>query len=51
MHVDMTLAKEVTFGYSVMFEDGWESNPGGKFHGLCASSFSSYFVFLSWWGL
>jgi hypothetical protein len=41
-HVDLTLAKEATFGYSVMFEEGWEWNLGGKLPGLCASSFPSH---------
>jgi len=34
-HVDLTLAKEATFGYSVMFEEGWEWNRGGKLPGFC----------------
>ncbi|KIM87375.1 polysaccharide lyase family 14 protein [Piloderma croceum F 1598] len=29
-HVDLTLAKEATFGYSVMFADNFEWNLGGK---------------------
>jgi hypothetical protein len=40
--VDLTLAKEATFGYSVMFEEGWESNMGGKLPGLCESSFPPF---------
>jgi hypothetical protein len=34
-HVDLTLAKEATFGYSVMFQEGWEWNLGGKLPGFC----------------
>ena len=33
--VDLTLAKEATFGYSVMFEEGWKWNLGGKLPGFC----------------
>lgn len=33
--VDLTTAKEATFGYSVMFEDGFEWQKGGKLPGLC----------------
>src|SRR5216684_8547009 len=36
--VDLTAAKEVTFGYSVMFEQGFQFNEGGKLPGLCESS-------------
>ncbi|EIM82378.1 uncharacterized protein STEHIDRAFT_133994 [Stereum hirsutum FP-91666 SS1] len=32
--VDLTTAKEATFGYSVMFEDGFEWQKGGKLPGL-----------------
>ncbi|KAI0303313.1 hypothetical protein B0F90DRAFT_1710040 [Multifurca ochricompacta] len=32
--VDLTIAKEATFGYSVMFEEGWEWNRGGKLPGF-----------------
>ncbi|KAI0271779.1 hypothetical protein BGY98DRAFT_922818 [Russula aff. rugulosa BPL654] len=32
--VDLTTAKEVTFGYSVMFEHGFQFNKGGKLPGL-----------------
>ena len=35
--VDLTTAKEVTFGYSVMFEHGFQFNKGGKLPGLCGS--------------
>src|SRR5258708_1784592 len=35
---DLTAAKEVTFGYSVMFEQGFQFNEGGKLPGLCESS-------------
>ena len=42
--VDLTTAKEVTFGYSVMFERGFQFNKGGKLPGLCESSFGLYFV-------
>jgi len=34
-HVDLTLAKEATFGYSVMFEEGYDWNRGGKLPGFC----------------
>lgn len=34
-NVDLTTAKEVTFGYSVMFEEGFQFNMGGKLPGLC----------------
>lgn len=44
--MDLTLAKEATFGYSVMSEEGWEWNPGGKLPGLCASSFPSHLVLM-----
>lgn len=33
--VDLTTAKEATFGYSVMFEEGFEWQKGGKLPGLC----------------
>jgi hypothetical protein len=33
--VDLTTAKEATFGYSVMFPDGFEFVKGGKLPGLC----------------
>jgi hypothetical protein len=33
--VDLTTAKEATFGYSVFFQEGWEWNKGGKLPGLC----------------
>lgn len=33
-HVDLTKAKEATFGYSVMFADNFEWNQGGKIPGL-----------------
>jgi len=36
-NVDLTTAKEATFGYSVMFEEGFEFNMGGKLPGLCES--------------
>ncbi|KAL0945406.1 hypothetical protein HGRIS_000898 [Hohenbuehelia grisea] len=32
--VDLTTAKEVTFGYSIFFEEGFEWNKGGKLPGL-----------------
>jgi len=32
--VDLTTAKEATFGYSVMFDDGFAFNMGGKLPGL-----------------
>ena len=35
--VDLTTAKEATFGYSVFFPDGFEFNKGGKLPGLCMS--------------
>jgi len=42
--VDLTTAKEVTFGYSVMFEHGFQFNKGGKLPGLCESSSTLYIV-------
>jgi len=33
-NVDILSAKEVTFGYSVLFEDGFEFNQGGKLPGV-----------------
>ncbi|KAG6883664.1 hypothetical protein C0993_004852 [Termitomyces sp. T159_Od127] len=33
--VDLTTAKEATFGYSVFFEKGFAFNKGGKLPGLC----------------
>jgi len=35
-NVDLTTAKEVTFGYSVYFEDGFDFNIGGKLPGVYA---------------
>lgn len=32
--VDLTTAKEATFGYSVMFDEGFDWNKGGKLPGL-----------------
>lgn len=32
------VAQEVVFGYSVMFEEGWEWAKGGKLPGICAST-------------
>lgn len=47
------LAQEVVFGYSVMFEEGWEWAKGGKMPGICESFLiSERFTFLtrrSWW--
>lgn len=37
--VDWTTAREVTLGYSVFFEEGFEFNKGGKLPGLCTSSY------------
>ncbi|KAL4065171.1 polysaccharide lyase family 14 protein [Scleroderma citrinum] len=34
MNVDLTTAKEVTFGYSVYFDEGFEWQKGGKLPGL-----------------
>lgn len=34
-NVDLTTAKEATFGYTVMFEEGFEFNRGGKLPGFC----------------
>lgn len=42
--VDLTTAKEVTFGYSVMFEHGFQFNKGGKPPGLRESLFDLYVV-------
>lgn len=36
-NVDLTTAKEATFGYSVMFENGFDWNKGGKLPGFCKS--------------
>jgi hypothetical protein len=33
--VDLTHAKEATFAYSVMFEQAWKWNLGGKLPGFC----------------
>lgn len=33
--VDLTTAKEATFGYSVMFDQGFQWNKGGKLPGFC----------------
>jgi hypothetical protein len=33
----LTTAKEATLGYSVLFQDGFEFNLGGKLPGLCTS--------------
>jgi hypothetical protein len=38
--VDLTTAKEATFGYSVYFEEGFQFNMGGKLPGLCALIFA-----------
>ena len=35
-NVDLTTAKEATFGYSVFFPEGFAFNLGGKLPGLCA---------------
>lgn len=40
-NVDLTTAKEVTFGYSVMFDKNFQFTKGGKLPGLC--EFSLYF--------
>jgi hypothetical protein len=36
-NVDLTTAKEATFGYSVYFQEGFEFNLGGKLPGFCTS--------------
>ncbi|THH09317.1 hypothetical protein EW146_g8720 [Bondarzewia mesenterica] len=36
--LDLSTAKEATFGYSVMFEDGFDWNMGGKLPGLSSAS-------------
>jgi hypothetical protein len=36
-HVDLTTAKEATFGYSVYFPKGFDFVKGGKLPGLCES--------------
>lgn len=38
-NIDLTTAKEVTFGYSVYFEEGFEFNIGGKLPGICTYLF------------
>ena len=43
-NVDLTTAKEVTFGYSVMFEEGFQFNMGGKLPGLCEYSFCLFVI-------
>ena len=43
-NVDLTTAKEVTFGYSVMFEEGFQFNKGGKLPGLCEYSFGLFVI-------
>lgn len=45
--VDLTTAKEVTFGYSVMFEHGFQFNKGGKLPGLCEPLSSLYDIVCS----
>lgn len=40
--VDLTTAKEVTFGYSVFFEEGFQFNKGGKLPGLCKHAFMAF---------
>lgn len=40
--VDITKAKEVVFGYTAMFEDGFDFVKGGKMFGLC--EFHSFFM-------
>ena len=45
-NVDLTTAREVTFGYSVMFEQDFQFNKGGKLPGLCESS-SNLFVIVA----
>jgi hypothetical protein len=46
--VDLTIAKEATFGYSVMFENGWQWNMGGKLPGFCEPFFVSSPPILMW---
>jgi hypothetical protein len=43
--IDLTTAKEATLAYSVLFQDGFEFNLGGKLPGLCTSLifFASHF--------
>ena len=43
-NVNLTTAKEVTFGYSVMFEEGFQFNMGGKLPGLCECSFCFFVI-------
>lgn len=38
--VDLTTAKEATFGYSVYFPTGFDFVKGGKLPGLCTVKFS-----------
>lgn len=45
--VDLTTAKEATFGYSVMFPEGFEWVMGGKLPGLCAFTFVMDFSLLT----
>lgn len=40
-NVDLTTAKEITFGYSVYFEEGFEFNKGGKLPGICTFTTAS----------
>jgi hypothetical protein len=37
-NVDLSTAKEATFGYSVFFEEGFDFNLGGKLPGICMLS-------------
>jgi hypothetical protein len=42
--VDMTTAKEITFGYSVFFDKGYAFNKGGKLPGICTSPLTTQFA-------
>ena len=45
---DLANAKEVTFSYSVLFEDGFEFNKGGKLPGVC-ECLGIFVSPLGWW--
>ena len=52
---DLANAKEVTFSYSVLFEDSFEFNKGGKLPGVCECLVSRHccspeFSYLHWDG-
>jgi hypothetical protein len=46
--IDLTTAKEATFGYSVYFEDGFDFQKGGKLPGLCKYGWPPLCKFQVW---